>query len=93
MNRPTLAEALADEFDADGDVCRVVARMAGDLADAGRYREDVGEALTPDLVVDELRDAPDCYDLVERWNWWVGSLSLAYGGYDRFVVRLVPERE
>lgn len=70
---------------------RVVARAAGDLADSGRYREDNGAALTPQRIVDELADAPDDHDLVERWNWWVGALGVAYGGYDEFLVRRVPE--
>lgn len=87
MHRRNLADALQEHFDADPELARVVARSAGDLADAGRYREDVGVALTPDRVVEELAEAPDDSNLIERWNWWIGALSLAYGGYDQFLVQ------
>jgi len=23
----------------------------------------------------------------ERWNWWIGSLEVAYGGYGRFGIQ------
>ena len=38
--------------------------------------------------VSEARDdhAPDDHGLVERWNWWMGALELAYGGYRQFGV-------
>jgi hypothetical protein len=27
-----------------------------------------------------------------RWNWWLGSLEVAYGGYEQFQVRrFAPE--
>ncbi len=81
---------LKQAFGSTTDQRRVVARTAGDLADSGRYRADNGAALTPQLIVDELSDAPDDHDLVERWNWWMGALGVAYGGYDEFVVRRVP---
>lgn len=87
MNRRQLATNLADTFDGSRKQCRTVARAAGDLADAGMYRSDVGVALTPSLLVDELTDAPEEYNVVQRWNWWIGSLELAYGGYDQFRVR------
>ena len=86
MNRDDLARRLADAFDATAGERRVVARAAGDLADAGRYEADAGVDLTPDLVVANLADAPDDYPLVERWNWWMGALEIAYGGYDQFRV-------
>lgn len=87
MHRRKLATALQKHFDGDARACRVVARQAGDLSDAGTYREDVCAALTPELVIEELEDAPEDGDVVERWNWWIGSLELAYGGYERYVVR------
>lgn len=87
MHRRKLATALQEHFDGDARSCRVVARQAGDLSDAGTYREDAGEALTPELVIEQLGDAPDDGDVVERWNWWIGALELAYGGYERYVVR------
>jgi hypothetical protein len=87
VNRRDLADALQDAYDADPDQARVVARAAGDLVDAGSYREDVGAQLDVDVIVRELADAPEEKDLVERWNWWIGSLDLAYDGYGRFLVR------
>lgn len=87
MNRPDLAFALEDAFDADPEAARVVARAAGDLDDAETYREDIGADLGVALVVEQLEDAPEEMDLAERWNWWIGSLDLAFGGYERFLVR------
>ena len=84
---------------------RVVARSAGDLADSGRYAADKGVELTPQHIVDQLADAPDEHPqggspterervgLVERWNWWMGALDTAHGGYDRFTVRAWHEDE
>jgi len=86
VHRPALAAALAEAFDADPDAARVVARAAGDLTDSGAYQADVGADIDETVVVSELRDAPDDCDLIERWNWWIGSLELAYGGYERFLV-------
>ncbi|GAD53497.1 hypotheical protein [Halarchaeum acidiphilum MH1-52-1] len=63
-----------------------VARLAADLAVSGRYEADTGRELTPAEVVEHLDDAPD-ERVVSRWNWWVGSLDLAHGGYAEFVVR------
>lgn len=25
--------------------------------------------------------------LADRWNWWIGALELAHGGFERFAVR------
>jgi hypothetical protein len=82
--------ALEREF---GGEAKVVVRQAVDLRDSGYYSDDVGEHLTVGVVVDNLRDAPEeCTDTVERWNWWVGSLALAYGDhYGRFTVRRPPD--
>lgn len=86
MDRERLESLLAEAFGGTDGKRRAVARAAGDLADSGVYRSDVGAALSPEIVVDELEDAPADHGLVERWNWWIGSLELAYGGYDRFRV-------
>ena len=86
VDRTRLARELA-VFDGDADARRVVARQAGDLADAGRYEHDFGAELTVETVVANLRDAPADSGLVERWNWWVGSLELSHGGYEQFRVR------
>lgn len=82
-----LADALAT-FDGTSGERRAVARAARDLADDGRLAADRGvePAVTAETVVRELRQAPDGGPS-ERWNWWVGSLDVAYGGYRAFAVR------
>ncbi|ERH08359.1 MAG: hypothetical protein J07HX64_00099 [halophilic archaeon J07HX64] len=88
MNRQRLVETLTSEFGAEEGPARTVARQAGDLADSGRLAGDAGYDLTDRVVLGNLGDAPHGYTLVERWNWWVGSLELAYGDtYRRFRVR------
>ncbi|NKE36665.1 hypothetical protein GWG54_12715 [Natronococcus sp. JC468] len=77
---------LREAFGGTSGGARVVARQAADLADDGRYRDDTGIPLTDDVVVDELADAPDGGP-PERWNWWMGSLEIAFGGYEPFGVR------
>jgi len=77
---------LGEAFGSDAPGARVVARQARDLADSGQFRADAGRELTASEVVENLRDAPDRLSLPERWNWWMGALELAYGGYDRFRV-------
>ncbi|MFW5903796.1 MAG: hypothetical protein ACOCS7_03565 [Halolamina sp.] len=79
-----------DRFGGTEPERRTVARQAVDLADSGRYRSDSGRRLTVDLVVDELADAPDGSP-ADRWNWWIGVLSLAYGGYEEFAVDRYPK--
>ena len=85
MNRERLEREL-EAFDGSADARRVVARQARDLADSGRYEADFDAALTPGTVVANLGDAPAEHSLVERWNWWVGSLELSRGGYEQFRV-------
>lgn len=87
MNRDRLETALAEEFDAAPDAARVIGRQAIDLSDSGRIDEDLGFELTVDAVLDNLRDAPADHTAVERWNWWIGSLDISHGGYQRFQVR------
>ncbi|ELZ11977.1 hypothetical protein C479_06012 [Halovivax asiaticus JCM 14624] len=65
---------------------RVVVRQAVDLEASGQYEADVGVPLSTELVLDELADAPDGTP-ADRWNWWIGSLEVAYGGYGQFGVR------
>ena len=86
MDRQELDAALRAAFDADG-AAAVVARQAGDMADAGQFEGDFDADLTVDTVVENLRDAPAGYTLVERWNWWLGALDISHGGYARFSVR------
>ena len=75
-----------DRFGGEEDERRAVARMARDLADDGRYGADAGAPLTADLVVEHLADASEGGP-VDRWNWWLGSLEVAYGDYREFQVR------
>jgi hypothetical protein len=88
-----LAETLEDAFDGEPAEYRVVARQARDLADAGIVADDRGEPLTIDEIVRNLRDAPDESSVADRWNWWLGALDAAYGGYREFEVRAVPTEE
>ncbi|PCR89214.1 hypothetical protein [Natrinema ejinorense] len=81
-----LETRLHEEFGGTSGGSRVVVRQAVDLADSGQYEDDAGTTLTNDLVIDELAAAPDGGP-PERWNWWIGSLEAAYGGYDRFGIR------
>jgi len=87
VDRERLERELAEEFGGDRKTLRAVSRQTRDLADSGRIDDDFGHQLTVETVVDNLGDAPDDHDLVERWNWWVGSLDLSHGGYRRFHVR------
>lgn len=74
-------------YEADEGTRHVVARQARDLADSGRIADHFGERLTVEDVLDNLDDAPDGHTLVERWNWWIGSLEVSHGGYHEFRVR------
>lgn len=87
----TLADALT-RFGGNSAERRTVARQAVDLADSGEYHRDSGRQLTVELIVDELADAPEGSP-AERWNWWMGVLSFAYGGYEQFAVRRYPGSE
>jgi hypothetical protein len=87
MDRDDLEHELAETFGGDEQARRAISRQARDLADAERIETDFGYELTVDAIVDHLDDAPDDHTLVERWNWWVGSLDLSEGGYQRFHVR------
>jgi hypothetical protein len=75
-----------ERFGGDESERRTVARYARDLADSGRYAADAGIECTPDHVLEQLADAPDGGP-ADRWNWWLGSLEVAYGGYAAFQVR------
>ncbi|ADD04896.1 uncharacterized protein Nmag_1317 [Natrialba magadii ATCC 43099] len=81
-----LDELLAAAFAGGAAERRVVVRQAVDLDDSGQYERDCDVTLTAAVVVDELGDAPD-ESVVNRWNWWIGSLELAFGGYARFGVQ------
>ena len=87
MDRENLESVLAERFGADADAVRVVGRQARDLADAGHIEADLGFEITVTAIIDNLDDAPDSHGLVERWNWWLGSLELSHGGYEQFRIR------
>ena len=86
MNREVLEHRLRRSFDGDPGEFRAVVRMAGDLSDSGQYQSDSGSTLSPDDVVSHLQDAPSG-SVADRWNWWMGALDFAYGGYLDFQVQ------
>lgn len=85
MNREVLMLHLRQAFGGTPAERRAVARAAGDLADSGQYRDDEGRELAPPEIIEHLADAPEDGPAA-RWNWWMGALDTAYGGYDRFRV-------
>lgn len=87
MDRRQLLDRLETEFGGTESARRAVARQAGDLADSGRIDDELGYELTVETVISNLEDAPEEYDLIERWNWWIGALELSHGSYQRFRVR------
>jgi hypothetical protein len=80
-----LDAALAEAFGGGAGERRAVVRAARDLADSGRLRADRGHPLTVEEVVENLADAPDGGP-ADRWNWWIGALDVAHGGYATFGV-------
>ena len=86
-----LKHTLNREFGGTEAELRVVTRQARDLVDSGQTISDRGADLSIDELVGHLQDAPDDSDLIERWNWWMGALDVAYGGYERFSVRFVRD--
>ena len=86
MNESELDRALRETFDGSDAERRVVVRQALDLADSGKAARDRGTPLTVEEIVSNLDDAPD-ESVANRWNWWMGALEVAYGGYEAFQVR------
>ena len=88
MDPDALDRQLAEAFGSGAAERRVVVRQAVDLVDAGRWAETHDdEALTPERIVSELEQAPRDAGLADRWNWWLGALEVAHGGFERFSVR------
>lgn len=87
MNSSKLNDALHEAFDGTAADRRVVVRQATDLAAAEQSLTDRGVELTVEEIVSNLNDAPARSDLVERWNWWLGALDIAYGGYQQFTAQ------
>lgn len=88
IDTASLADALARFGGTDAE-CRTVARQAADLAASGKHARDRSHPLTEEVVVTELADAREGSP-AERWNWWMGALEVAYGGYEPFQVRRYP---
>jgi hypothetical protein len=86
LDRADLERRLREAFGGEPGERLVVARAAADLSDSKQYLDDSGIELTPEFVIAELEDAP-WGPPSERWNWWMGVLEVAYGGYDQFTVR------
>lgn len=87
MRRDSLRRRLEERFDGRPVEFDAVARTAGDLADSGQYEADVGTPLDTAVVLEHLADAPRG-SVAERWNWWMGALDAAFGGYTEFIVRI-----
>lgn len=88
-----LDDALEREFGSTDAERRVVVRQARDLADSGMVDEDRGHELTVDDVLGNLDDAPADLALAQKWNWWMGALETAFGGYLQFTVRTVADEQ
>lgn len=86
MNREVLELRLERELGGTEAERRVVLRQAIDLHDSGRWAADHDEELTVEDIVSNLSEAPDD-GLVDRWNWWIGALEIAHGGYEEFSVQ------
>lgn len=93
MNRELLSIRLEKVFGAATAERRVVVRQAGDLHDSGKYRADHDARLTVDVIIANLSEAPADYDLVERWNWWIGAMELAHEGYQPFLIHQLDNGE
>ncbi len=91
MDYERLDRALNDRFGGTAPEREVLCREVRDLVDSGIAADDRGHELTVDEILTHLADAPDGTDLVEKWNWWMGALDIAYGGYERFTIRFVSE--
>lgn len=92
MDRELMMLHLRQAFGGSPEERRAVARTAGDLGDTDQLEADLGVALTPEVVVEQLSDAPEGTP-AERWNWWMGALEASHGGYRRFRVTAWKRRE
>jgi|AntDeeMetagen285_2_1112576.scaffolds.fasta_scaffold01752_7 hypothetical protein len=85
MDREVLMLHLRQAFGGTAAERRTVARAAGDLVDSEKLEADLDVALTPEVVLEHLSDAPKGSP-AERWNWWMGALEASHGGYRQFRV-------
>ena len=81
-----LERRLRRQFGGPPGESRVVVRQAVDLDGSGRYEADTGNYFDNELVMQELTGAADGTP-ADRWNWWMGSLEVVYGGYEEFAIR------
>jgi hypothetical protein len=91
LDPDALDAALAERFGGTDAERRVVVRQARDLADSEKVARDRDAPLTIPEILDNLADAPEGDSLASRWNWWLGALEVAYGGYAEFQVRAVEK--
>lgn len=89
MDEAALATTLESEFGGSAAERQAVVRAARDLADSNQFERDTDRQLSATQIGAELADAPDGSP-AERWNWWVGALEIAYGGYAQYQVRRWP---
>ena len=85
MDREVLMLHLRQAFEGTPAERRTVARAAGDLADSGAFEGDFDAELAPDVILENLSDAPEGGP-AERWNWWMGALEASHGGYREFRI-------
>lgn len=88
LDSEELARTL-EQFGGTEGERRTVARQASDLAASGKHAHDRSHPLTVDVVVDQLSEAREGSP-ADRWNWWMGALEVAYGGYEPFQVVRYP---
>ena len=93
MHRTGLEAALKRRFGGTPAERRAVSRAAQDVADSARPSRDRGHAVTIPEILSTLDEAPADTSVVERWNWWMGAIDIAYSGYEEFTVRFVDDDE
>jgi hypothetical protein len=86
VDEAELRETLETRFGGTAPERRAVARAARDLQASGQFPEDTATVLSVARIVAELEESPDDRP-ADRWNWWMGALDVAYGGYEQFQVR------
>jgi hypothetical protein len=92
MDREVLMLHLRQAFGGTPSERRAVARAATDLTDSERFQADRGDELTAEVIVENLADCREGSP-AERWNWWMGALEAAHGGYEQFVVNRWNEED
>lgn len=86
VDEAELLEGLEAAFGGSQAERDAVARAARDLDASDQVETDTESEVTAGRVIAELEDAPDGGP-ADRWNWWIGALEIAYGGYAEYQVR------